>query len=405
MKSATMNETVTDIKIAVKAKSGKRAKSGHPWIFSNEIQHPQPLPEAGAIVTVVDDQGRFLGYAGYNPHSLITLRLLSRNLQEVPGSSAWFQKKFEQAYTLRKRLYPQRRSYRLLYADSDLLPGIIVDKYEEVLTVQILTAVMEKHIDAIIEALAQTIHPKAIVLRNQNEMRSMEGLPLYNKVLLGDVQDMVEIDECGVRIAVDVLSGQKTGHFFDQVENREALCHWAAGGRVLDLFCHTAAWSLHLLKSGATHAVAVDSAEPAIRLAKRNAALNQVEDRLECVQADAFSWLSHARQEEKFFNVVVTDPPAFAKSAKQVSGALRGYEDLNRQAIHLLREGGILCACSCSYHISENEFLDCLHRAAARERRHIQVLDIRGQAADHPVLLSMPESRYLKCIIGLVKEY
>lgn len=390
--------------IVLKPREGKRAKMGHPWIFSNEIHPPDPLPEAGVLAQVIDDGGNFIGYATYNAHSLISIRILSRNPGEIPGSVEWFETRISQAAALRERLYPDRRSCRLVYGDSDNLPGVVIDRYGDILAAQILTAGMERLTEPLIEALKRVLSPRAIVLRNSNDKRQLEELPLYDKVVFGDVPERCEFEEYGVRLLADALSGQKTGHFFDQTENRVALAGLAQGKEVLDLFCHTGAWSIHALKAGATHAVAVDSSRPAIEIATQNARLNGVEDRLETVMEDAFHWLSEARKYGWKFDVAVVDPPAFAKTGKQLTKALRGYEDLNRQAIHLIRDGGILCTCSCSYFVHPDQFFNALYSAAARERKQIQILEFRGQSRDHPILLSMPESRYLKCVIGVVRE-
>ncbi|MEW6233759.1 MAG: class I SAM-dependent rRNA methyltransferase [Candidatus Omnitrophota bacterium] len=390
--------------ITIKPRMGKRAKSGHPWIFSNEIGHPSPKPESGELVSVLDEGGSFLGYASYNPHSLIALRLLSRDVNAVPGSVEWFAQKFRAAAALRQRFYPSRRSYRLAYADSDGLPGLAIDRYEDVLALQIQTAGMERWLDLIAEALKRVINPAAIVLRNDSDIRKLEGLSLYSKVLYGNAPETVEIEENGVKLAVDILSGQKTGHFFDQADNRAALAPFVKEAEVLDLFCHTGAWALKMLSAGARHAAVLDSSESALALARRNAELNGFAQRMEFIQSDAFTWLSSARRERRVFDAVVVDPPAFAKSAKQIKNALRGYEDVNRQAIRAVKDGGLLCSCSCSYYITEDEFLALLQRAAARERKRIAVLQVRGQAMDHPILLAMPESRYLKCVIGVVES-
>jgi 23S rRNA (cytosine1962-C5)-methyltransferase len=395
----------SSITLTVKPKSGKRALRGHPWIFSNEIVHPKPLPVPGSIVTVLDEKQNFLGYAGYNPHSLIALRILSRQPDQIPGTREWFQEKVSRAEQLRKWIYPQRHSYRLLFADSDGVPGLIVDKYETVLAVQILTATMENLMDPLQEALIQLFHPQAIVLQNDTDSRKLEGLPQYTRVLYGTVEEPVLISEYGVNMAVDVRTGQKTGHFFDQADNRQALAPYARDATVLDLFSYTGAWSLHLLQAGAQKSTAVDVSAPALASARRNAELNGVSGRFETIQSDAFTWLSRAREQKLSFDLVVCDPPAFAKNARQVKNALRGYEDIHRQAIHLVRENGVLCACSCSYHIDENAFLQTLQNAASRERKHLRILEIRGQAADHPILLAMPESRYLKCVIGVVNSF
>jgi 23S rRNA (cytosine1962-C5)-methyltransferase len=388
----------------LKPRCGKRAKNGHPWIFSNEINHPQTLPEAGRIAAVRDDGGNFVGYATYNPHCLIALRILSRVADEFPGSPSWFEQKIRQALQLRQRLYPHRKSLRVIYAESDGLPGIIVDRYEDTLVVQIQTAGMERMTEPIKESLIAVFSPKSIILRNTGEKRKLEALPLNTKVIYGEEPGMIEIDDNGARLLVDVKAGQKTGHFFDQADNRQALIPFARDAEALDLFCHTGAWSIQLILAGAKSSVAIDASKAAINLARRNAERNGIDKQIECIESDAFEWLANARKQKKRYDVVVVDPPAFAKTAKQVKKALRGYEDINRQAIHLVRSGGILCTCSCSYFIDEEQFHSVLHNAAAREHRTLKLLQIRGQAADHPILLAMPESRYLKCVIALVEN-
>ncbi len=390
--------------LKIKPRCGQRAKSGHPWIFSNEVEHQKPFPVPGEIVQVEDENGQFVGYATYNPHSLIALRLLSREKDDFPASEEWFKKRIENAYRLRHWVYPKRRSYRLIYADSDDLPGVVVDRYEDILVVQIQTAGMERLLDPFCRALKNVLKPTGIMLRNDSDIRALEGLESYKRLYWGEVPEVVEIEEYGVKLAVDVRQGQKTGHFFDQTENRLALSTFARDSDVLDLFSYTGAWSLQMLLSGARHAWAVDRSTIAIHWAKHNRALNGFDMRLKCIEEEAFSWLSNARKENMKFDIVIVDPPAFAKSAKQTKKAQRGYEDVNRQAIRLVKERGILCSCSCSYCINDEAFLQLLQRAAAREKRLIKVLQIRGQAKDHPVLSSMPESRYLKCIIGMVES-
>lgn len=390
--------------IKIKPRCGRRVRSGHPWIFSNEIVPPRPHPQPGVLVRVLDERDNFVGYATYNSHSLIALRLLSRYEKDFPCSVEWFAEKIRFASMLRQRVYPKRKAYRLVYADSDGIPGLIIDKYDTAYVMQILTAGMERLKETILEALKAEMKPEAVFLRNDNEKRKLEGLDLYTEKVYGDVGNEVLIDENGVQLKINFEEGQKTGHFFDQADNREALSEFAHDADVLDLFSYTGAWSLKMLLSGARHAWAVDSSKEAIEQAKRNAELNHFDARMECIAEDAFQWLSKIRKANQKFDIVVVDPPAFAKSPKQLKQALRGYEDINRQAIHCVKNRGILCSCSCSYPVNETQFLESLQRAATRERAVIKVLQIRGQARDHPVLSSMPESRYLKCVIGVVES-
>jgi 23S rRNA (cytosine1962-C5)-methyltransferase len=388
--------------ILIKPRSGHRAKSGHPWLFSNEIVHPNPKFEPGTLVRIVDDAGQFTGLGMYNPNSLIAVRIVSRKPKEPVLTIDWFAQQIRQAKALREMVYPDRSSYRLVYGESDGMPGVIIDRFESVYIVQILSVGIENRIDELIEAIKTVLDPSSIVLRNDHDKRALEGMPSYVKTVYGDDPGVVEIDEFGVKFGVNVSGGQKTGHFFDQAENRATLAKFAKGKETLDLFCYTGAWALHLLKAGATSAIAVDSSEQAITTAAENAERNGFASNMQCIKSDAFQWLSAQRSASNRFDIVVVDPPAFAKGAKQAKKALRGYEDVNRQAIHLLKHQGILCACSCSYFVKENDLVEALQKAAHRERKRLQVLEIRGQAKDHPVLASMSESRYLNCIIAAV---
>ncbi|MBZ0258953.1 class I SAM-dependent rRNA methyltransferase [bacterium] len=390
--------------IPIKPRSGHRARNGHPWLFSNEIVHPDPKLEPGALVRVVDDAGQFAALGLYNPHSLIAIRIVSRQPKEPTLSIDWFAEQIRQARALREMIYPERQSYRLVYGESDGLPGVIIDRFESAYVVQILSAGMELRIDELVEAMKTVLDPSTVLLRNDHDKRSLEGLPSYVKTVFGEDPGQVEVDEFGVKFSVNVSGGQKTGHFFDQAENRKALAAFAEGKETLDLFCYTGAWALHLLKAGAASAVAVDSSEIAITAAAQNAERNGFAGNMNCLKADAFQWLSAQRSASRRYDLVVVDPPAFAKGAKQAQKALRGYEDVNRQAIHLLKHQGILCACSCSYFVKENDLIEALQKAAHRERKRLQILEVRGQAKDHPVLASMPESRYLNCIIAAVSR-
>lgn len=391
--------------VSIKPRAGRRAKSGHPWLFSNEIAHPVPKPEAGELVALRDSEGRPMGTGFYHPNSLIAVRLLADVKGCAPASTQWFSSMLAQAAALRERLCPGRRSLRLVYGESDGLPGVVIDRYGEALCVQIHSAGAERRLDSLLEALEQTMNPACIVLRNDHDRRALEGLPSYIRTAKGDSSAIEPFDENGLLYSVDLTGGQKTGHFFDQADNRLALAPFAKGARCADIFCYSGAWALTLLNAGAASVVAVDSSADAIALFEANARLNSLQGDLQAVNDDAFAWLSRQRSENARYDLIVTDPPAFAKSAKQKAGALRGYEDINRQAIHLLEPGGVLCACSCSYFVSETEFIETLQRAARRERRLLRIVEIRGQAKDHPMLAAMPESRYLKCVIAVVAAY
>lgn len=362
-----MNNHDSLFTVRIKQRAGKRAKRGHPWLFSNEVEHPKPAPQAGEAVRIEDEKGSFFGYGTYNPHCLVSVRIFSRREDQDPFTAAWMSERIVQAAALRNRLYPQRQAFRLLYGESDGVPGVVGDWYDGTLVLQIASAGMERLLPIFLDACQQTLRPQAIVLANDSEKRQLEDLPRYRRVAAGELITPLVIHEYGVQFEADPLLGQKTGHFFDQAENRLALTPFAPQARVLDLFGYTGAWSLQMLKHGAACSTVVDSSATAIEWLQANALLNGLADAVEPVEADAFAWLREARQRDERFDLVISDPPAFAKASKQSEKAKRGYEDLHRQAIHLVAEGGLLCACSCSYFLSQDDFLGTLQRAASRE--------------------------------------
>jgi len=378
-------------KVFVKRKS--RLLGGHLWIFSNELAASPRGHEPGSLVEVCDSQGMFLGIGYINPNSLIAVRLLTRQREEI--SSDFFRRRIEEALRFRKLFLPDRVSCRLVYSEGDFLPGLIVDRYAGCLVVQLLTAGIERQKDLLLGLLDEMLSPEIIVLKNDSPNRTLEGLPLEKRTVSGG-SCIVQITEGGIKSEVDPLSGQKTGYFFDQVENRMAFSRLIGGGRGLDLFCYSGAWGLLLAGKGA-HVTFVDSSEAAIRQARRNAELNALSDKCSFLKADVFNFLTREIDSGNSYDFVVLDPPAFVKSKAKLKEGLRGYREINAHAMKITRKGGLLATSSCSHHVDRTAFLEMLHLAAKDAGRDVRVLELRSQGRDHPVLLSMPETEYLKC--------
>ncbi|MCL4491443.1 MAG: class I SAM-dependent rRNA methyltransferase [Nitrospirae bacterium] len=373
-----------------------RIRAGHLWIFSNELAAGPKHFEPGALAGVYDTKGGFLGIGYVNPNSLISVRLLTREREEI--DSGFFRRRIAAALSYRERFLPDTGSCRLVYSEGDFLPGLIVDKYSDCLVIQILTLGMERLRDTIMNVLDEMLSPSVMVLRNDSQSRVLEGLPLEKKVIKGTLDSPPVIKEGEVFMEVDPLSGQKTGFFLDQRENRIALSGLVDGGRCLDLFCYSGAWGLQLAGKG-MHITFVDDSEAAIAKAGRNAGLNRLESACGFVKEDVFKFLKREAQSGNgnAYECVVLDPPAFVKSKAKIKEALRGYREINTLAMRLLRSGGILATSSCSYHVDRDAFLDMLRSAAMDAGRDPRLLEYRSQGKDHPILLSVPETEYLKC--------
>ncbi len=373
-----------------------RVKSGHPWVFSNEIDGDVKSLPPGGVVDVLDASGAFLGRGYANPASLIAVRILSKRRKEDLDHPAFYALRLREALSLREAVYPGRTSMRLVFGEADRLPGLVVDRYNDILSVQISTLGMESRKAQLAEALTQVLGPRGAVLRNDARVRDLEGLPRGREVWFGDVPDEVSFEEAGLRFSTPPLGGQKTGHFFDQFDNKRAAAALCAQRTVLDVYANTGGWALHALAAGATHATTVDIDAGNTERAAANAAANGMADRLDAVCAEGKATLTEMVAEGRQFGAVVIDPPAFAKQKKAAGNALRGYRDVNALAMMLVEEGGFLFTSSCSYHVHEDRFLDAMTQAARTAGRRIQAIRRGEQAADHPVLPTVPETRYLK---------
>jgi 23S rRNA (cytosine1962-C5)-methyltransferase len=376
----------------------RRLRAGHPWIFSNEIERIDGIPSDGDAVLVFSARGDCLGTAYYNPHSLIAGRLLSRRPEAI-DTVEFFRERLAAAIAYRRRLYGELATLRLVHGEGDGLPGLVVDRYGEVLSIQLLTLGMERRREPILQALRELLAPAAIVARNDVAVRELEGLPQQVELLYGELPPEVVVDEHGLRFRVDVTGGPKTGHFLDPKENHLALRGRGAGERVLDLFCDSGSWSLHAAHFGAREVIGVDISAGAIALAEENARRNQLQATCSFVRADGFDLLRDWSRSGERFGTVVLDPPAFVKSKKKLAEAIRGYLTINRRAMELVAPGGALFTCSCSHHLQREDFLDLLRQAAVQAGRNARLLELRGQAFDHPVLLACPETDYLKCAV------
>ncbi len=383
----------------VKLKKGeeKRIKAGHLWIFNNEIEKISDLKENGEIVEVFDHKESFVAKGYYNKHSLISVRVLSKDKdQEI--DKTFLKEKISQAYQYRKKIYPQLSSYRIVYSEGDLLPGLIIDKYENLLSVQILTLGMEKLKPLILEALEEVFSPEGIILKNDSAFREMEGLKKEIKIIQGNFDALAVIEENQLKFYVDLVEGQKNGFFFDQRENRILATTLSKDRRVLDCFCYTGGFALSAALGGAKKVWGADESESAIKLAEGNAKLNNFSN-LTFQKQEVFNFLRKLNQAQEKFDMIILDPPAFVKSKEKLKQGVKGYKEINLQAMKLLNTGGILISCSCSYQLSKEEFLNMIKSAAADSGKLFRIIKELTQAPDHPILLTMPETQYLKGVI------
>jgi 23S rRNA (cytosine1962-C5)-methyltransferase len=378
----------------------RRVQRGHPWVFSNEVaieRSPLTAFQAGDCVNVSSHSGKPLGSAYVNPHSLICARLLSFEA-DCPLDGELLGRRIAHALALRKEL-GWLPDCRLVYGESDLLPGLIVDRYSDVLAVQIGTAGMERVRDEIVQALVKLCRPAAVVLRNDLASRSLEGLESYVQVAHGEVPPLVGLRENGACFEISPVQGQKTGWFYDQRSNRARLSEHAHGRSVLDCFSYAGGFGIQAALAGAESVLCLDSSESALARAAHNAELNGVAERVHVLRGDVFDSLHALRGDSRRFDIVVVDPPAFVRRKKDRHAGMQAYRRLNRRAMQVLADDGLLLSASCSFHLSAEEHQDVVTGAAADIGRWIQILERGHQAADHPVHPCLPESEYLKALL------
>jgi 23S rRNA (cytosine1962-C5)-methyltransferase len=377
--------------VKVNRKAADRAASGHPWIFASDVVD-RGEAEPGDAVRVVDPRGRLLGIAHYSSTSQITLRLLLSDKPE-PIDKQFFLRRLSAAILHREHIVERSNACRLIYSEGDLLPGLIVDRYGPYLVMQTLNQGMERSRDLIVQCLGELLSPSGILARNDASVRKLEGLPQETTVLAGEIPERALIEMNGLKLEADLRHGQKTGVYLDQRENYTAVSRYARG-RVLDCFTSTGGFALHAARR-AESVEAVDSSAPALATAEANARANDIAN-VQFRQADVFEFLAGI---ERRYAMVILDPPAFAKSRKSLDDAARGYKEINLRALRLLEAGGVLVTCSCSHHLSEAALLEIVAEAALDVGKTLRVLERRTQAADHPILLTVPETHYLKCLI------
>ena len=374
----------------------KRVDAGHPWIFRSDIEKVDGPFLPGDVVDIYSYKNRFLGRGYYNPASQIAIRLLTRLEEKVDRDFLY--RRIKAAWEYRKKV-ADPESCRVVFAESDFLPALIVDKFADVLVLQPLALGMDRHKKDITDILQELIKPSGIYERNDVPVRELEGLPLQKGFLSNPFPTKVLMKENGVKFLVDVENGQKTGFFLDQKENRAALKPLVKGGRVMDCFSHTGSFALHAASYGAGEVTGVDVSAHAVASATENARLNGFEDRVSFVEANVFEYLRSQWDKKELYDAIILDPPAFTKTRTAVEGAIRGYKEINLRAMKLLKESGFLITCSCSQHVDNGLFMNIVYEAAHDAHKTLRLLEFRSQAKDHPVLLAAGETQYIKCII------
>jgi len=384
-------------KLKLSSRGAGRLKSGHVWVYKSDVEAADSVPP-GSLVTVADQRGKPLGTALYSSSSQIAVRMISPD--PVADFPALLRQRISDAVAYREKLVHDTNAYRVIFSEADFLPGLIVDRYNEILSLQILTQAMDANPvrETVISLLAEQLKPASVVERVDPRVRELETLPPRASGLLHGEKTATTFTMNGVQFHFDALEGQKTGAFLDQRENYAAAAQYAKG-EALDVFCYQGGFALHLAPV-CQQVTGVDSSRPALEVADQNATLNGRE--IEWIEANAFDLLKDYSASNRRYDTIVLDPPAFAKSKRDLDAALRGYKELNLRALKMLRPGGILVTCSCSYHVSQGSFLEMLSSAALDAHRTLRMIEVRGQAKDHPVLLNVPETAYLKCIVASV---
>lgn len=378
--------------VVISQRGAERLRSGHLWVYRSDVRSSDAA--AGDIVRLTDDHGNYLGRAFYSDRSQITIRLLTR--EDVPIDRAFFLARIRSAAENRKRVVEDTEAFRLVYSEADLLPSLIVDRYSDLLVIQTLSQGAERMKDDFVSILTELFSPRGILERNDPRVRDLEGLQRRVSLLSGEVPPEIEARRNGIRFIHDLHKGQKTGGFLDQRENHRAAITYSSG-EVLDCFTYQGGFAL-TIASRAAQVEAIDMSAAALEVARRNQELNGIKN-VTFREANAFDVLKAYDESRRVFDTVILDPPAFAKNRESVAAAVRGYKEINLRALKLLKPGGCLITCSCSYHISESLFLQLIAEAANDARRSVQIVERRTQSRDHPILLTMPETLYLKCLI------
>jgi 23S rRNA (cytosine1962-C5)-methyltransferase len=391
--------SVSGLAVKISPRGASRLKDGHVWVYRSDIVSADGV-SPGALVSVVDHRGQTLGTALYSSSSQIAIRLISH--EPVTDLPALLRQRLADALAYREPIIRDTNAYRLVFSEADFLPGLIVDRYNDILSLQILTQAMDAEIvrQPVLAELDAQLHPASIVERVEPRVRQLEDLPPRPSGLIQGEKTSTIFAMNGIQFHFDALAGQKTGAFLDQRENYAASAQYAHG-EALDVFCYQGGFALHLAPR-CSRVTAVDSSRPALEVADQNAALNG--QNIEWIEANAFDLLKDYSASGNRYDMIVLDPPAFAKTKRDLDAALRGYKELNLRALKMLRPGGVLVTCSCSYHVSQADFIEVLADAARDAHRTLRLAEIRGQAKDHPILLNVPETAYLKCVIAIVSK-
>ncbi|HTZ82814.1 MAG TPA: class I SAM-dependent rRNA methyltransferase [Candidatus Acidoferrales bacterium] len=382
-------------KLKLSPRGATRLKSGHVWVYKSDVEAANSIPP-GSLVTVTDQRGKPLGTALYSSSSQIAVRMISAD--PVADLPALLRQRISEAIDYREKIVRDTNAYRVIFSEADFLPGLIVDRYNDILSLQILTQAIDANPvrETVISQLAEQLKPASVIERVDPRVRELETLPPRASGLLQGEKTATTFSMNGVQFQFDALEGQKTGAFLDQRENYAAAAQYSKG-EALDVFCYQGGFALHLA-AVCDQVTGVDSSRPALEVADQNADLNGRE--IEWIEANAFDLLKDYASSNRRYDTIVLDPPAFAKSKRDLDAALRGYKELNLRALKMLRADGILVTCSCSYHVGQGAFLEMLSAAALDAHRTLRLIEVRGQAKDHPVLLNVPETAYLKCFIA-----
>ncbi len=372
----------------------ERILQGHPWVFSNEVLKFEGHIVSGEVCEVYSYNNEFIGVGFLNTTSKIMVRMLSLKKEEI--NEQFFYNRILQAWNLRKQMNLTNNA-RIVYSEADYMPGLIVDKYSDVIVIQVLSLGMEHHKEWIVNSLVKIFNPTCIYERSDVPVRKKEGLEEYKGILYGTLKEQVIIEENGIKMYVDVVNGQKTGYFLDQKMNRKQLEHYASNKTVLDCFSHTGGFALHASKYNAKEVVAVDISQKACDDILKNASLNNF-DNIKVVCSDVFDFLRDPNNDQKF-DVIILDPPAFTKSKDTIKKAYKGYKEINLQALRMIKSGGFLLTFSCSMNMTKELFMEMLKEAIMDSKKEVRLLDFRFQSIDHPMLFGMEEATYLKCAV------
>ena len=380
--------------VSITKRGVERARTRHQWIYRSDLADTGDAT-AGDVVRVVDPRGQAIGRAFYSEASQIALRFVT--FSDVETDRDFWRARLERAIRFRERVVEGATAFRLVHGEGDMLSSLVVDRYADWLSIQTLSQGTERLKPLLVELLDELLSPRGIVERNDAHVRDLEGLPRVAGVVAGVVPDEIEVEENGIRYFVDLVAGQKTGAFLDQRENRAAAARYARG-RGLDCFSFHGSFALHIARA-CERVTAVDSSADAIARARRNVELNGLDERVDLVEENVFDFLHRMDAERERFDTIVLDPPAFVKRRSALDAGVRGYKEINLRALRALEPGGVLVTASCSYHVSEELFLGIVASAAADAGRDIRILEKRTQSRDHPILLSVPETYYLKCVV------